>query len=219
MIIDMHVHTVLSGDSSATVEDYCRIIRQFREYHPFDAIVLTEHRAYQQDDAYRQIGEEYGVLVLQGIEVNTDLGHLLLYGVTDGFLDRVDISRLGLKCHEVIEEMERCGGVAVPAHPFRESSYGKALVRKEERLDGIAIIEERNGSNTTKQNDQASDLVRGNGLKGIGGSDAHYVNRHWFLNCATQFDAPITTMASLVEALKSGSFQPIVLDKSPLGEF
>ena len=219
MIIDMHVHTELSGDSSATVEDYCRAIKRYRQYHPFDGIVLTEHRIYHPNEEYRRIGEEYGIVILQGIEVNSDLGHLLLYGVTDHFLERIDITRLGLKCHEVITTMADCGGIAIPAHPFRESGYGKALIREAKKLNGIKIIEEQNGSNTAEQNSQARALVKGNGLRGIGGSDAHYVNQHWFLNCATQFDNPIHSNEDLVTALRSGDFRPVTLDKSVLGEF
>jgi len=219
MIIDMHVHTSLSGDSSATVEDYCRTIQRYRQYHPFDGIVITEHRLYHQDEAYQRIAEEYGVVVLHGAEVNSDLGHLLLYGVTDRFLGKIDITRLALKSRDVISAMMDCGGMAVPAHPFRESSYGKALTRGEETLNDITVIEERNGSNTADQNSRATSLVARNGLKGIGGSDAHYVNRHWFLNCATEFDNPVHTIDDLVTELRSGSFRPITLDRSPMGEF
>ncbi len=219
MIIDMHVHTKLSGDSSATVEDYCRIIKRYRRYHPFVGIVLTEHRVYHPNEEYRKIAEEYEIVILQGIEVNSDLGHLLLYGVTDRFLRTIDITSLGLKCQDVIKTMADCGGIAIPAHPFRESGYGNALIREEKRLDGIKIIEEQNGSNTAGQNNQAIALVKGNGLKGIGGSDAHYGNRHWFLNCATQFDNPIYTNEDLVTALRSGNFRPVTLDKTAMGEF
>lgn len=219
MIIDMHVHTKLSGDSSATVEEYCRIIQRYRRYHPFDGIVLTEHRVYHPNEEYEKLAERYGIVILNGIEVNSNLGHLLLYGITDHFLQKIDITRLALNSRDVIRTMMDCGGIAIPAHPFRESAYGNALTQGEERLDGITIIEEQNGSNTADQNLQASSLVKRNGLKGIGGSDAHYVNRHWFLNCATQFDTPVSTMDDLVRALRTGSFRPVTLDKSVLGEF
>jgi len=219
MIFDMHVHTKLSGDSSATVEDYCRAIQRYRAFYPFDGIVITEHRMYRGPEAYKQIGEKYGVVILQGIEVNADLGHLLLYGVTDRFLNRFDISSLRLESRAVIEAMDAYGGIAVPAHPFRESRYGKMLGLNEDRLSGITVIEERNGSNTSEQNQKAEELVTENGLKGIGGSDAHYANRHWFLNCATEFDDEIETIEDMVAALRHGSYRPISLNGSVLEDF
>ena len=57
MIIDMHVHTKSSLDSPATAEDYCKAIKRFKKYHPFDGIVLTEHRVYneEEDEEYQNI--------------------------------------------------------------------------------------------------------------------------------------------------------------------
>ncbi len=130
MIIDMHVHTKISGDSSATVEKYCRVIKKYRQYHPFDGIVLTEHCIYDPQRTYQKIGEKYGVLILQGAEVDTNLGHLLLYGITDGFLKQIDISRRNLNSQKVIKTINDCGGIAIPAHPFRDSTYGNAHRRR-----------------------------------------------------------------------------------------
>ena len=88
MIIDMHLHTKASLDSPATVEEYCRAARRFRKYHPFDGIVLTEHRFYDEENSYRRIADKYGILIFKGIEMDTDLGHLLVYGVTQKFLKK-----------------------------------------------------------------------------------------------------------------------------------
>jgi len=46
---------------------------------------------------------------------------------------------------------------------------------------------------------QASAIIARDGLRGIGGSDAHYVN--WFLKCATVFERQMETMPALVEEL------------------
>ena len=219
MIIDMHVHTEASGDSNATVEEYCRTIQRYRQYHPFGGLVITEHRVFETDAALQRIGEKYGVVVLQGIEIDADFGHLLVYGVTGEFLKWVDITRRRIDSRKVIKIINDCGGIAVPAHPFRESRYGKALAAHNDTLDGLEVIEELNGSSFADQNEQARALVEQNGLKGIGGSDAHYVNRLWFLNCATRFESEIRTDEDLVEELRHGQFRPVSLDSSVLGDF
>ena len=215
----MHVHTELSGDSSATVEKYCRAIQKYRRHRDFDGIILTEHSLYDHRDSYREIGEKYHVLVFQGIEVDTKLGHLLIYGVTDRFLKKIDISRKNLNSEDVIKTINDCGGIAVPAHPFRASKYGAALLRQDEGLNESSVIEELNGCNSPDENRKATALTEENGMKGIGGSDAHYANRIWFLNNATEFDNPIHTIEDLVKELRHGQFRTISIDNSIMGEF
>jgi predicted metal-dependent phosphoesterase TrpH len=219
MIIDMHVHTEISGDSSATVEKYCRAIQRYRQYRPFDGIVLTEHRVFQSDDAIQRIGEKYDIMIFQGIEIDADFGHLLLYGITDQFLRWIDITQRRIESKKVIKIINDCGGIAIPAHPFRESNYGTALTAHNETLNEIKVVEEMNGSNFADQNEKAEALVERNGLKGIGGSDAHYVNKIWFLNCATEFDNQIRNVEDLVRELRHGHFRPVTLDSSVLEGF
>jgi predicted metal-dependent phosphoesterase TrpH len=219
MIIDMHVHTRLSGDSSATVEKYCRAIQKYRRHRTFDGIVLTEHSMYDRSNRYRRIGEKYHVRIFQGIEVDTNLGHLLIYGVTDRFLKKIDILRKSLHSEKVIKTINDCNGIAIPAHPFRASKYGKALLRHDPGVDEISVIEELNGCNSPEENRRAKALAEQNGMGGIGGSDAHYANRIWFLNSATEFDSPIHTMEDLVKELRQGHFRAVTIDNTIVGEF
>jgi histidinol phosphatase-like PHP family hydrolase len=46
VILDMHVHTVASDDSTATIEGYIDLILAYRDIHSFDGFVLTEHRKF-----------------------------------------------------------------------------------------------------------------------------------------------------------------------------
>ena len=219
MIIDMHVHTKASLDSPATAEDYCKAIKRFRKYHPFDGIVLTEHRFYDTEDTYQRISDKYQIFIFRGIEVDTDLGHLLVYGVSKKFLKKIDVSLLRLKAKDVIRSIGDYGGIAIPSHPYRESSYGDAIMDNAEEINGISAIEAYNGSNTPEQNDKASKLAIKRKLNCIGGSDAHYVNAHWFLTCATEFDNAFTTDEDMVIQLKKGQYRPIILDNSVMKKF
>ena len=220
MIIDMHVHTQASGDSSATVDKYCRLIRRYREGHSFHGLVITEHGLYDQHAPYQKIAEKFDVLILQGVEVDTNLGHLLLYGVTSGFLKKIEVSRRNLDSQKVIKTINDCGGIAVPAHPFRSSVFGRTLAKGEINREEVSIIEELNGNSSEEANKKATGLIEQAGLKGIGGSDAHFANRGWFLNCATEFERTISTMEALVKELRSGPFRAIALDpSSPEGDW
>jgi len=51
-------------------------------------------------------------------------------------------------------------------------------------------------------------------LRGIGGSDAHYVN--WFLTFATVFERRVETMQELAAELLAGRFVPIQLPQAPM---
>jgi predicted metal-dependent phosphoesterase TrpH len=219
MIIDMHVHTQASRDASATVDTYCRLIKGYRKTHPFHGLVITEHGLIDQQVAYQKIGEKYDLLIFQGVEADTNLGHLLLYGMTAQFLKQIDVSRRNLNSLKLIKAINDCGGIAIPAHPFRNSLYGRALTNQEINTDEIRIIEELNGSNSGAQNKKATALIKQTGLKGIGGSDAHYANRGWFLNYATEFENPINSIEDLVKELRHGDFRAIPLDSSTQGEF
>jgi len=214
MIIDMHVHTKDSGDASATADQYCRVIQQYREHDSFHGIVITEHGLHKPKWAYQKIGDKYDVLILQGVEVDTKLGHLLLYGLTDEFLRQVDISQRNLDSERVIKTINDCGGIAVPAHPFRDSLFGKTLKETGPALNGVSIIEELNGGNSRDENGKATALVNETGLRGIGGSDAHYANQIWFLNYATEFANDIDCTEDLVKELREGNFRAISLDSS-----
>jgi predicted metal-dependent phosphoesterase TrpH len=209
MILDMHVHTQISRDATATVEEYCEAIIKYRERFPIDGFVLTEHRAIDRSIDYRKLGDKYDIQIFQGVEVDGDFGHILLYGVTAESLRYIDITNRRLNDREVGRIMKECGGIAISAHPFRESLHGKALEEKREWMAGVEIIEQFNGANSEVQNAKASAIVARDGLRGIGGSDAHYVN--WFLKCATVFERKVESMQALVEELYAGRFTPIHL--------
>ena len=171
--------------------------------------MLTEHRVIDSSINYRKLGDRYGIQIFQGVEVDGDFGHILLYGVTDECRRYIDLANRRLNDREVVRIMKECGGIAIPAHPFRESVHGKALEEKRDWVAGVEIIEQFNGANSEVQNAKASAIIARDGLRGIGGSDAHYVN--WFLKCATVFERQVETMPALVEELYAGRFAPMQL--------
>src|SRR5262245_45125935 len=207
----MHVHTAASDDSTATIEGYIELILAYRQLHPFDGFVLTEHRTFTPGLNLQRYWDEYGVLVLQGIEMDTNLGHLLVYGVNERVLQRIDLTKRMHDGRRIIAELTDLGAVAAPSHPFRESAFGSVLERNFAEVAGVRIIESYNGQNRHQQNDRATMLATQHTLRSLGGSDAHFLSPKWFLTCATEFDDTITSMTELVEALHYGTYRPIIL--------
>ena len=81
MILDLHNHSIKSDDARARVENYCRWIRS-RELR-LDGFVLTEHRQFDAESGYRSLEDDFGLRILKGAEVETDYGHVLLFGVNE----------------------------------------------------------------------------------------------------------------------------------------
>ena len=211
MILDMHVHTAASDDSTATIEGYIELILAYRDIHPFDGFVLTEHRKYTPGLNLQRYWDEYGVLVIQGVEMDTSQGHLLVYGINDRLLNEIDVTHRMHNGRQIIPELNKLGAVAGPSHPFRESIFGTIMENDVTEIAGVSIIESYNGQNSRSQNDRAEALAKEHGLRTLGGSDSHFLSPHWFLTCATEFDDTVTSEAELVEALHYGSYRPIIL--------
>lgn len=185
--------------------------RRIRAHHPFDGFVLTEHRRYTPGLALQRYWDEYGVRVFQAVEMNTNLGHLLVYGINARVLERFDLSTRLHDGRRILAELEALGAVAAPAHPFRESVFGSIMERDLHEIAGVQIIEMHNGQNTPEHNARSAQLVAQHGLRGLGGSDAHFTLPGWFLTCATAFEDTVTSEAELVEALRDGTYRPVVL--------
>ncbi len=205
MILDLHNHSLVSDDSRAKVENYCQWIRT-REI-PLDGFVLTEHRQFDAKSDYRALEDEFGLLILKGSEVETDYGHVLLFGVT-GELERAfDFARVDNPIGMVLQEAERCGAVAVPCHPGRPRVGMAAHIEKRGPVEGVRIIETASGGAREGEDETSAKLAETYGYRRVGGSDAHIVSQ--IGRCATKFDARIGNVDDLVAALRGDAYEPV----------
>ena len=164
-------------------------------------MVITEHYSYEASAPVEQVGRDEGFLVLRGVEIATDRGHLLAYGVEDdGWNIWGRDSYLPLE--EVIARINDLGGICAPAHPFRNVGLA-SLMEGLLELKDIAAVESHNGVNQESDNDLAISTASHLGLPTLGGSDCHKtvaVGR-----CATEFSQPVHDMASFIAAVKAGA--------------
>jgi predicted metal-dependent phosphoesterase TrpH len=203
MILDLHTHSVKSDDGRARVESYCRWIRK-REL-PVEGFVLTEHRQFDQESDYRRLENAYGLVILKGSEVETNYGHVLVFGVNDDMLAAFDFADVRLDLAKVIREVDRCGGIAVPCHPGRPTVGLCAHYEERGPVEEVRIIETRNGGSRVGEDESALALADRHGYLAVGGSDAHLVSQ--IGRCATRFPGEIRSEAELVQALTEGSFE------------
>jgi predicted metal-dependent phosphoesterase TrpH len=197
MWIDTHCHTKYSYDNWLEPLDLIRRAKALG----LDGAVITEHYSYEASAPVEQVGRDEGFLILRGVEIATDRGHLLAYGMEDdGWNIWGRDSYLPLE--EVIERINELGGICAPAHPFRNVGLA-SLMEGLLELKDIAAVESHNGVNAESDNDLAISTAGHLGLPTLGGSDCHKtvaVGR-----CATEFSQPVHDMASFIAAVRAGA--------------
>lgn len=211
MLVDLHVHTKLSADSNVAPERYLEAIA--KNPIPLGAICFTEHRLFpgdpEIDEAYAELSQRYGVRIFKGVEADTNLGHLLIFGVTPELKRRFDLDSRMLRAEHVIEVVHGEGGIAIPAHPFRDSGYGVRLDDLLAKLGpALTAIEAVNGQNSAGQNEEAIAMAQKLGLTPLGGSDAHFCTANWFTTCATELDREVASVEELCAELRAGRARP-----------
>lgn len=197
MWIDTHCHTKYSYDNWLEPLDLIRRAKALG----LDGAVITEHYSYEASAPVEQVGRDEGFLILRGVEIATDRGHLLAYGVEDdGWNIWGRDSYLPLE--EVIERINDLGGICAPAHPFRNVGLA-SLMEGLLELKDIVAVESHNGVNAESDNELAMQAAAALELPTLGGSDCHKtaaVGR-----CATKFSQPVHDMASFIAAVRAGA--------------
>lgn len=193
MLFDLHVHTTLSSCSSLTLPDILSRSRMLG----YDGICITDHNTMDIRKLIREGIQEDGLCVLFGMEYDTLDGHFLLFGPFE------DLSH-GLTTSEVLSFVERRGGIAVAAHPFRAEQPLKDLdVLRKGLCRGV---ESMNGKNSQIENMKAGSWAKRYSLVACGGSDAHTGGGMGV--AGTRFFFPIKTREDLVIALRNGLCVP-----------
>ncbi|MGI9613604.1 MAG: PHP-associated domain-containing protein [Acidimicrobiales bacterium] len=207
MILDLHTHSVQSDDGRAKVSNYCQWIR--KKELPLDGFVLTEHRQWDDVSDYRELEDEYGLLILKASEVETDYGHVLVFGVNDDLVNSFDFAKIDNPLPDVLDAAERCGAFAAPCHPGRKNVGLFAHYDKRAPVEGVHTVEVLNGGSIPGEDELSIAKADEFGYRGFGGSDSHIVSRIGY--CATDFDAEIADIDGLVTALHGGGFRAVNL--------
>lgn len=196
MLIDLHCHSLPRSTCSALQP--AQLIELARE-RGLDGVCFTEHDRAWPPEEIQRLRSETGFVVLSAVELTTDLGHVLAFGL--GELDRPLVT-----AHVAFALAQERGGLLFLAHPARDG-----LLRvTHETVEYFDSVEAINGSDTRLQNVAGKGLAHGFRLPGIGGSDCHSpaeVGR-----AATRFTATVSDEASLVAALRSGEYEAVTVE-------
>jgi predicted metal-dependent phosphoesterase TrpH len=197
MLVDLHVHTFASGDALAAPED----VLDRAAALGLDGICVVEHDSFEASSTAAEFGEGSGIVVLRGVEISTDVGHLLVYGLGDDGWQSLRSDGV-VHGQKLVDFAHAAGAVVVPAHPFRADP--DSIDERLAALAGIFAIEGFNGASMRDENARACEFAASYGLRLTGGSDAHVPGRVG--RAVTQFERRIETAAELVVELRAGRF-------------
>ena len=195
MKIDLHCHSKYSADTHLEPEE---VIQQAIKLN-LDGICFAEHYSMMPSGVLEKIGIPEGFYVFRGVEISTDHGHLLAYGLRDDSWN-IWSSHDDLNAFEVMKNVHRLGGICVPAHPFRGwDSFGEHVFN----MEGLDAIETHNGLNLGDMNEKAIQAARLRNLPSLGGSDCH--EKDQVGRAFTEFKNPVHTVEELIEEIKKGN--------------
>jgi predicted metal-dependent phosphoesterase TrpH len=206
----MHVHTnVGSYDSNLSPLELIR----YGKASGLDGVVVTEHDRGWDVNLARQLAREQDFLILCGMEVSTDLGHVLVYGLEEYVSGILYAETL----RQVVDKVE---GIMFAAHPYRRAFVNnngrwdapKPTLTVQEAADRTIVqlvdgLEVYNGATGDRENAMAVAVKEYVGMRGIGGSDAH--SEHGLGCCATEFDRSVRNERELIEELRAGRFRAV----------
>lgn len=216
-LFDLHIHTTKgSGDSSLSPED---LILE-AERLGLRGLCITEHSGPWDRHEFASFAQRHNMVLVRAMEVDTDLGHMLAFGL-DGYQSGF------CQASELRRAADRVGGFIISAHPFRGVLSPPGLGRPylyrsmadplptgpEQALDHPVFklvhgVEVANGATSDQENEFAMRVASMLHLPATGGSDAHSV--HGLGRCATAFTDEIYTDVEFLAGLRSGDFYPAV---------
>lgn len=198
---DMHIHSLYSDGKASPLE----IVLQASSLG-LGVISITDHDTFTGSKVavkYAKLGT-YGVVVVPGVELRTDVGDILVYCEREIELPR-SIGPLIDKAHE-----ENC--IVVPAHPFDIARLGVGEeIFKYKDWDAIEVW---NASSTKGSNLKAIEAARILGKPGVANSDAHLLEEIGVAYSLIELE--VQTPEGVLESIIKGKVRP-VYGKRPLG--
>jgi len=161
--VELHAHSSLSYDGRDPVE----LLLAQAQAVGLDALAVTDHDEIDASLEAAELAPEYGLVGIPGMEVTSEAGHVLAFGITE-------LVPEGLPYDDTLDNIRDQGGIAVVPHPFQSSRHGVAANITREQLARADAIEVYNSRLFTgRANRKAERFAASRGLPMTAGSDAH----------------------------------------------
>jgi len=208
LVIDLHTHT--RWGSACGYMDPSELVQRAKEVG-LDGVCITEHNQLWNEEAIGRLSRKHDFLVIGGVEVSTDCGEVLVFGLHEPVLHVY-------RAEELRTMAERADGVMIAAHPFRgdrlcadarqgetEEAVAQACARP---LFGLVEgVEVCNGRSGVWEQTFTRLVAERLGLVATGGSDAHSVLGVG--TCVTAIEGTVRTERDLVRAIRERRVRPL----------
>jgi len=225
----MHVHTVRgAADSSLTPDQLVEVAQSIG----LTGVNITEHDRVWEAHQIAEFREKSGLFVSRGMEVSTDMGHIIAIGL-EQYMPGI---RRATELRKVLNDV---GGFMIVAHPFRhffdpihfrrdgKPPFSMTPEEAAERMQIFSIVDEievANGGTAPRENQFALAVAKVLGRPGVGASDCHSTNGVGYF--VTEFEETIRDQAHMLEllharrygprkGLPAGDLQPYELESDP----
>jgi len=205
----MHVHTVRGAADSSLTPD--QLIEEARRI-ALTGVNISEHDRVWESHLLEEFRERSGLFVSRGMEVSTDMGHMIVVG-----LDRyVAGIRRAAELRHVLDDV---GGFMIVAHPFRHffdpihfrrdgrPPFEMSPEEAAERMPVFKLVDEievANGGSTPRENQFALKVTKALGKRGIGASDCHSTQGVGYY--VTVFEEELRDQDHMLERLRQRRF-------------
>lgn len=197
MRADLHIHSEYSGGSTQTIDT----IIERATSEGFGAIAIVDHNTLE--GSFEAV-EKADIVVLRGIEITSNEGHILAYNMTE-------LIPRDLGVGETIDLIHDADGVAVAAHPYRFWSGLNEREIRDHHFDALEVI---NGRSSVSTNHKTVRLANDLRISHTGGSDAH--SPASIGRAATVFPDGCQTTEEMVDAILRGETMAVGRGRSNL---
>jgi predicted metal-dependent phosphoesterase TrpH len=200
MILDPHIHSTYSSDSTASPGD---IVKQARAIG-LDAIAVADHNTIKGSKATIDAAKDFkDLVVIPAMEISSSKGHIVALGISE------DVKQ-GLSPEETVENIRAQGGIAIAAHPFVRYREGLCDNVRDLDIDAIETLNSRYIFGYS--NWRAKNLAIKRNIPEMGSSDAHFLEA--IGSCVTELEADFSS-ENIIEVILSGKTN-VYGDRTPL---
>jgi len=158
--LDLHIHSHYSDDAVGTPKEIIKSVQK-KGLH---GCAITDHNCLTGSlQAVKEAPKDF--IVVPGLEISTDDGHLLAYNITQ------PVER-HLSLEETVEQIIQLGGIPVVPHLYRNLS-GIGDQKLPRIIKSIPALEIFNSCSLPKTNVNIARVARQYNVGGTGGSDSH----------------------------------------------
>ncbi|MDR1696358.1 MAG: phosphotransferase [Endomicrobium sp.] len=204
MLLELHCHT--SKHSKCSVANPYELVKQAINKGLY-GLVFTEHGYLWSGEEIEDLRKQYGIdkhfLLLSAQEVETDFGHVAVYGADKSLEGKHKLSDL---------KKQYPDAAFVWAHPFRKGSKPSDEKLMSGYLDAIEIF---SSNHTIKENYLGLKTWHRLKFNAVSGSDAHSIDRAGMF--PSLFDHPAANIKEVAAEIKHGRCRPFYQEKQMSG--